>query len=500
MQATRVRTQARSAPRRCRSWRSRPWRSAAGAARGRARPTAGVAPRTASASPSAMSSTAARSPSPAPRTTRWSDRKGSRSGWSTPRTRATCCSRRWCRGRASARAPARPRTTAPGRSTAASSCATSAARPTRSRSTCACSAPSTSAASPVRRARASCSSGKTCASSCVSPCSARPHGRRPLNCKKSAVYEPFADQGFGAFTSEGARQPGPRSSLCGLTIATGGPRCDFLIDERCLLPYPSSVFLDEDPSTPTGLRVHYDAGLAARERRRHAHRSDRLEHARRLQPGPVDPGPVPRHRQPGRPRGVGRRLPHRLRALARGRPPDSADAGRRRRAHRALRRARRADRRRRAEGAHHPARQAPRRRHALPGRDPRPGRHARHADHAAARLPRAARRDPRRRRRASPAATRARRRSPRAGRRWRTSSLASRRTASRATTCSSPGTSPPPAPRRSPAGWSSIRDQAFALGTPSFTVTSVDTGNPPAAASTRRSSRASRARSRRRCS
>lgn len=103
-------------------------------------------------------------------------------------------------------------------------------------------------------------SGKTCASSCVSSCNSRANGNAALKCRKSALYEPFKDQGFGALTSEGARQVGPRSSLCGLTIETTGPRCDFLIDERCLLPYPSSVFLDEDPTTPTGLRVHYDVG------------------------------------------------------------------------------------------------------------------------------------------------------------------------------------------------------------------------------------------------
>ena len=101
-------------------------------------------------------------------------------------------------------------------------------------------------------------SGGTCASSCVSSCGARADGA-PLRCRKSALYQPFGDQGFGALSAEALRKPGPRSSLCGLTIRTSGPRCDFLIDERCILPYPSSVFLDEDPTTPTGRRVHYDA-------------------------------------------------------------------------------------------------------------------------------------------------------------------------------------------------------------------------------------------------
>src|SRR5262249_17806684 len=33
--------------------------------------------------------------------------------------------------------------------------------------------------------------------------------------------------------------------------------CDFLIEEKCLLPYPSSVFLAADSTTPTGFRVSY---------------------------------------------------------------------------------------------------------------------------------------------------------------------------------------------------------------------------------------------------
>lgn len=105
--------------------------------------------------------------------------------------------------------------------------------------------------------RAELTVGAGCARTCVSPCRAGAIGERTY-CGKSAVYEPFADQGFGAL---GARAPrGPRSSLCGLQIETAGPRCDFLIDDHCLLPYPSSVFLDDDPTTPTGKRIHYDLG------------------------------------------------------------------------------------------------------------------------------------------------------------------------------------------------------------------------------------------------
>jgi hypothetical protein len=43
--------------------------------------------------------------------------------------------------------------------------------------------------------------------------------------------------------------------LCALDTQT--VTCDFLIEEQCLLPYPSSVFLKADPTTPTGLRVNY---------------------------------------------------------------------------------------------------------------------------------------------------------------------------------------------------------------------------------------------------
>ena len=45
--------------------------------------------------------------------------------------------------------------------------------------------------------------------------------------------------------------------LCALDHAAF--TCDFLIPEHCLLPFPSSVFLVEDPSTVTGLRIRYPA-------------------------------------------------------------------------------------------------------------------------------------------------------------------------------------------------------------------------------------------------
>ena len=39
---------------------------------------------------------------------------------------------------------------------------------------------------------------------------------------------------------------GEHVAYCGLSIDTT-PACDFLIDERCILPFPSSLFLDDDP-------------------------------------------------------------------------------------------------------------------------------------------------------------------------------------------------------------------------------------------------------------
>ena len=98
-----------------------------------------------------------------------------------------------------------------------------------------------------------------CTRSCVSSCRPRNSGR-PLSCRKSAVYVPSAGDGFGQLSHDSVRGDPVRSSLCGVEAAASGPRCDFLIGESCILPYPSSVFLDPDPTTPTGLRVHYDVG------------------------------------------------------------------------------------------------------------------------------------------------------------------------------------------------------------------------------------------------
>jgi hypothetical protein len=105
-----------------------------------------------------------------------------------------------------------------------------------------------------RELRARVTTDGGCARSCVSACTALG------NCARSAAYLPFADQGFGGYVRSA---PPSASPLCGLEIDATSP-CDFLIEERCILPYPSSHFLISDPSTPTGLRLNYPAdGLPA---------------------------------------------------------------------------------------------------------------------------------------------------------------------------------------------------------------------------------------------
>ncbi len=102
----------------------------------------------------------------------------------------------------------------------------------------------------ARDVRASFTAGSRCARTCVSSCLLV---RGKLRCRASAGYRPFADEGFGGYLK---LPRGATSPLCGLAIDTN-PACDFLIEERCVLPYPSSFFLRPDPSTPTGLRVSY---------------------------------------------------------------------------------------------------------------------------------------------------------------------------------------------------------------------------------------------------
>jgi hypothetical protein len=91
-----------------------------------------------------------------------------------------------------------------------------------------------------------------CARTCVADCRV---GARGLRCARSDRYVPFPDLGIGA-PVRGERRPG--NPLCGLAIDTSR-RCDFLVEERCILPYPSSYFLVPDASTATGVRLDYPA-------------------------------------------------------------------------------------------------------------------------------------------------------------------------------------------------------------------------------------------------
>src|SRR5262249_25639868 len=90
----------------------------------------------------------------------------------------------------------------------------------------------------VASARAFFPTGASCARPGGPPCTAA----GGLRCSRSSQYEPFADQGFGAL---GRSRLAPRNAFCGLAIEAN-TACDFLIDERCILPYPSSYFLAPD--------------------------------------------------------------------------------------------------------------------------------------------------------------------------------------------------------------------------------------------------------------
>jgi hypothetical protein len=98
-----------------------------------------------------------------------------------------------------------------------------------------------------REVRAVVTTGASCARTCVAQCAGSGA------CSPSAAYVPFADAGFGAYATAPHRATSP---LCGLAIDAAAA-CDFLDEASCVLPYPSSYFLAADASTPTGLRVNY---------------------------------------------------------------------------------------------------------------------------------------------------------------------------------------------------------------------------------------------------
>jgi hypothetical protein len=59
------------------------------------------------------------------------------------------------------------------------------------------------------------------------------------------------DSTYGQLTGPKRKRPKVTSPLCGLSPDTSAA-CDSLIEESCLLPYPSASFLAADASTPTG--------------------------------------------------------------------------------------------------------------------------------------------------------------------------------------------------------------------------------------------------------
>jgi hypothetical protein len=90
-----------------------------------------------------------------------------------------------------------------------------------------------------------------CARSCVSSCA---NEAGVLRCDKSLRFEPFADEGYGALASPRVA----RTPFCNVAV-DAAQRCDFLIDDHCLLPYPSSHLVTVDTTSPTFLRVQYGA-------------------------------------------------------------------------------------------------------------------------------------------------------------------------------------------------------------------------------------------------
>jgi hypothetical protein len=93
-----------------------------------------------------------------------------------------------------------------------------------------------------------------CARTCVVPCTTSKSGRK-TRCKRDAAFVP-GDPSYGQLTGPKRKRPKTTSPLCGLSPDTRAA-CDPLIEESCLLPYPSSTFLAPDAGTPTGWRVAY---------------------------------------------------------------------------------------------------------------------------------------------------------------------------------------------------------------------------------------------------
>jgi len=104
--------------------------------------------------------------------------------------------------------------------------------------------------------RAELDTGARCARSCVIACRAK--GRRAaLGCKASHTFV-GADGAYGAFRKARGRFARMATSLCPLALDLRDG-CDPLVEEKCILPFPTDTFLADDPSTPTGKRLAYPA-------------------------------------------------------------------------------------------------------------------------------------------------------------------------------------------------------------------------------------------------
>jgi hypothetical protein len=119
-------------------------------------------------------------------------------------------------------------------------------------------APAALTASTGLRVRVRSEASASCALTCVVPC--RATGKRArLVCKAQHTYVPAGDGGVGAFHKAGSRRARMATPFCPLVPDLAGG-CDPLIAEKCILPYPTDTFLAADASTPTGHRLAYPPG------------------------------------------------------------------------------------------------------------------------------------------------------------------------------------------------------------------------------------------------
>lgn len=122
------------------------------------------------------------------------------------------------------------------------------------------------------RVRVGTDAPQACALSCIVPCRTRGKGGK-LACRAERTYVP-PDDGVGAFHKAKSRLARAATPYCPLVPDLRGG-CDPLIDEKCVLPYPTDTFLAADPSTPTGRRLAYPpASLPANASGKHVDPTD----------------------------------------------------------------------------------------------------------------------------------------------------------------------------------------------------------------------------------